>query len=106
MFRGESHVARSRIETGRADFLRRRRRCVSENGQILSWKFTRHLREHAAHQVRDLVHLHAAIEDQAELILLIEQRSIDRPLLRIGRTDSIQEICLPLLELSITTSGD
>lgn len=89
-----------------ADFSRRLRRCVGQHSEILSWKFTRHLREHAAHQVGDFVHLHTAIEDEAEFVLLVEQSAIDRALLRIGRADSIEEFRLPLPELSAAIGGD
>ncbi len=100
LFWGVRHVARLRIQVRGADFPRRLRGCVGDYVQVLAWKFFRHFREHAAHQIGDSVHLDAAIENQAELVLLVQQGPIDRPLLRIRRADPIQEICLALFELS------
>jgi len=92
-----SHVARSGIEPRRSDLTRRVGRGISENGQILTRKRPGHLDEHRAHQPRDFVHLDAAIEDEAQFVLLIEHSTLNRLVLWIGFANPIQKLNLVLL---------
>ena len=95
-----SHVARSRIEPRRRDLTRRVGRGISENGRILTRKRTGHLDEHRAHQRRDFIHLDAAIQDETQFVLLIEQSTLNRLVLWIGFTNPIQKRNLALLKVA------
>src|SRR5262245_58817315 len=92
-----SHVPRSRIEPCRSDLTRWVGRGISENGQILTGKRPCHLDEHRAHQGRDFVHLDAAIEYEAQFVLIIEQSTLNRLVLWIGFANPIQKLDLALL---------
>src|SRR5262249_43261923 len=75
-------------------------RGISENGQILTGKRPCHLDEHRAHQRRDFVHLDAAIEYEAQIVLFIEQSTLNRLVLWIGFANPIQKLNLALLEIT------
>ena len=57
----------------------------------------RHLDEHRAHQRRDFVHLDAAIEYEAQFVLLIEYSTLNGLVLWIGFAKPIQKRKLTLL---------
>jgi len=65
--------------------------------KILTRKRPGHLDEHGAHQRRDFVHLDAAIEDEAQFVLLIEHSTLNRLVLWIGFANPIQKLNLALL---------
>ena len=92
-----SHVARARVEPRRCDLTRWVGRGVSENGQILTGKHACHLDEHRAHERGDLVQFDAAIQYQAQFVLLIEQSTLNRLALWIGFANPIQKRNLALL---------
>jgi len=73
----------------RADFLRGIGWCISQRGQILVGKFLRHLGEHGPHEIGYFLHLDASIENEAELILFIDESAIDGSLLGISLANAI-----------------
>jgi len=94
------HVARLRVEPPGSDLGWGLGGGLGQHGQILAGELTRLPREHGPHLVGNFIHFDAAIQDQAKLILLIQECALDRALLRIRVADPIQEGSLPLPKIT------
>ena len=96
MFGGVSHLACASVEMSRANSGRGFAWGVSNHGEILTRKFFGHLCEHGPHEGWDGVYLDISGEDQAQFIVFVQDRFLNRLVLRVGLADPIEKFRLPL----------
>ena len=82
-FGGIGQGAGASVQVAGADSGRRLGGRVGNNGQILAGKFGGHLGEHRAHEARDGIELHVAIQDEAKFVVFVENGLLNGLVLRI-----------------------